>query len=52
MKLPPKWKVLEDTGVGYEFYDEKNELMLQHPKDNDTIRKYCWAIYNKIEKAN
>ena len=47
MRLPPNWKVLEKNGYFY-FYNENNELELQNVNDSDTVRKFCWSIYNRI----
>ncbi len=49
IKLPPKWTVKQDFAVGFTYYDEKGKIALQNPKDSNSIRKFCWAIYNKIE---
>lgn len=49
INLPPKWKAIKNDVVGFDFIDEKGKISLQHPKDNNAIRKFCWAIYNKIE---
>lgn len=50
INLPPKWKVIKNPAVGYDFIDEKGELSLQYAHDNEFARKFCWTIYNKIER--
>lgn len=46
--LPPKWKV-KNLLEGFCFFDDKNILQLKNAKDTNSIRNFCWAIYNKIE---
>ena len=43
IELPPNWTVKHDTYVGYNFY-YKDKLILQHPDDNDGIRKIIHSI--------
>lgn len=50
IKLPPKWKVKNNSQSEYLFLNENNIVELISKKDNNTMRKFCWAVYNKIEK--
>jgi hypothetical protein len=48
IKLPPKWSVV-NTENGIEYFDENKKFTLKAAKDTGFTRKFCWAIYNKIE---
>ncbi|MDO8610088.1 MAG: hypothetical protein Q7R95_06040 [bacterium] len=54
IKLPPKWTVKEncvlDSVISYDFFDENGDLQFTHPKDNNSIRNFCWGAYNRVEK--
>ena len=47
--LPPKWTVLPNPPLGFNYLNEKGNIELVRLKDDETSRKYCWAIYRKIE---
>ena len=48
--LPPKWKVLPNPPFGFNYLNENGDIELVVHADNETSRKYCWAIYRKIER--
>ena len=48
--LPPKWTVIENAPLGFNYLNDKGDIELVRPKDDETSRKYCWAIYRKIER--
>ena len=45
--LPYGYSVKHNFAVGYEFYDEDGELVMQHPCDNGSIRRLVGSIYKK-----
>jgi hypothetical protein len=49
INLPPKWKVKEiRKDKRYDYLNEKGEIEIQSKSDNNSARKYCWGVYNKI----
>jgi hypothetical protein len=50
LQLPDGYSVIYDDCVGFTFYDETKKPIIQHPYDNNSIRKYVWDVY-KINKS-
>lgn len=54
MKLPKGWKVIKDSLVGFTFFRGKDimsaDLRVQHPVDDDSIRKYIRNLDAKNKK--
>ena len=48
--LPPKWKVIDNPPLGFNYLNRKGTIELVRKNDDNTSRKFCWAVYNKIEK--
>ncbi len=47
--LPEGYTVKHDDIVGYTYYDNKGNIVIQHPYDNDTARKVVIAYWrNKL----
>lgn len=49
--LPPGYKAKADIAVGISYYDEKGQIIFQHPKDSNLARIGVWNIFEKREKA-
>ena len=49
IKLPPKYKVVKNSKSGYDYFNEKNEIIINGLTDNRMMRMWVWAIHNKIE---
>lgn len=47
--LPEGYIVKRDRAVGFTFHDETGNIVIQHPKDNDSIRRLIWEIYKTRE---
>ena len=45
IKLQEGYKSKEEKSVGYSFLDENNTIIMQHPKDNNSIRRLIWSLY-------
>ena len=50
IELPLNWTVKHDTYVGYNFY-YKDTLIIQHPYDDDGIRKIIHSINAHYKEA-
>ncbi len=48
--LPEGYTVEYDSVIGYNFKDKRNRIIVQHPKDNDAIRKLVWKLSKVLEK--
>ena|SRR3990167_2270316 len=47
--IPPGYGVRINEAVGIDFVDENGRLVIQHPKDDNHIRRLVWEIYRKRE---
>lgn len=46
MALPYGYTVMHEPSIGYTYYDEKGDVALQHPSDNEAARRLVWHTYN------
>ena len=45
--LPKGWKVVENSAVGYDYFDETGRLVMQHPYDTESALAVAWDIYRR-----
>ena len=50
IELPEGYTVEYNKTVGYNFKNEKGWIVVQHPKDNNSIRKLVWIFYEKLRE--
>lgn len=48
--LPEGYTVRYDEDIGYSFIDRRGRIIVQHPKDNDSIRKLVWLLAGRLEE--
>jgi hypothetical protein len=48
IELPKGYTVEYDETVGYSFKNHKGRIVVQHPKDNNSIRKLIWILDEKL----
>lgn len=47
IELPRGYYIKNDDSVGISYYDDKDNIILQHPFDNINARKLVWDIYRQ-----
>ena len=48
IELPKGYYVKIDNAIGANYYDDKDNIILQHPFDSIAARKLVWNIYGEL----
>lgn len=51
IELPEGYTVEYDSAVGYCYKDSRGRILVQHPKDNNSIRKLVLKLADSLEKS-